>query len=111
MNAKPWLKHYDQGVPHSLQPYPQKTLLDIVSETTSQRPDHPALLFKGSVMTYAQLEQLSNDFAHALIQMGVKKKDRVALVTAKYTATRPDHARHLEGRRDCRPDERALHRA
>ncbi len=80
MNAKPWLKHYDEGVPHSLLPYPQKTLLDIVNETTSLRPNHPALLFKGSVMTYAQLEQLSNDFANALIKLGVKKMDRVALV-------------------------------
>jgi long-chain acyl-CoA synthetase len=80
MNAKPWLKHYDEGVPHSLLPYPQKTLLDIVNETTSQRPNHPALLFKGSVMTYAQLTQSSNDFANALIKLGVKKMDRVALV-------------------------------
>lgn len=80
MDEKPWLKHYDEGVPHSLKPYPQKTLLDIVSETTSQRPDHPALLFKGAVMSYTQLEQLSTDFANALIKMGVKKMDRVALV-------------------------------
>jgi long-chain acyl-CoA synthetase len=80
MDAKPWLKHYDVGVPYSLQPYPQKTLLDIVNETTSQRPDHPALLFKGSVMSYAQLDQLSNAFASALIEMGVKKGDRVALL-------------------------------
>jgi long-chain acyl-CoA synthetase len=80
MNAKPWLKHYDEGVPHSLQPYPQKTLLDIVKETTSMRPNHPALLFKGAVMSYEQLEQSSNAFANALIKLGVKKLDRVALV-------------------------------
>jgi long-chain acyl-CoA synthetase len=80
MTEKPWLKHYDGGVPHSLRPYPQKTLLDIVRETTSQRPNHPALLFKGAVMSYAQLDQLSNAFANGLIQMGVKKNDRVALV-------------------------------
>ena len=80
MNAKPWLKHYDEGVPHSLKPYPQKTLLDIVNETTSERPNHPALYFNGSVMSYAQLEQLSNAFANALIKMGVKKMDRMALV-------------------------------
>jgi len=80
MDTKPWLKHYDVGVPYSLEPYPQKTLLDIVSETSRQRPAHPALLFKGSVMTYGQLEQLSNEFASALVQLGVKKLDRVALV-------------------------------
>lgn len=79
MNTKSWLKHYDEGVPGSLIPYPQKTLLDIVSETAQQRPSHPALLFKGAVMTYAQMEQLSNGFASALVQLGVKKLDRVAL--------------------------------
>ena len=80
MDAKPWLKHYDEGVPHSLQPYPKKTLLDLVRETTSQRPDHPALYFKGAAMTYARLEQLSNEFAAALVKLGVKKDDRVALI-------------------------------
>ena len=62
-------------------------------------------------MTYAQLEQLSNAFANALIKMGVKKGDRVALVIAEYAATCRDHARHLEGWRDCRATKRALHRA
>ena len=38
MNEKPWLKHYDQGVPHSLKPYPQKTLLDVVNETLLTTP-------------------------------------------------------------------------
>ena len=53
MDAKPWLTHYDQGVPHSLQPYPDKTLVDIVSETARQRPDHTALIFKGSRQSIA----------------------------------------------------------
>lgn len=30
MNTKPWLKHYDEGVPYSLQPYPERALLDVV---------------------------------------------------------------------------------
>src|SRR5512139_1630699 len=79
MDTKPWLKHYDEGVPHSLQPYPAITLLDVVGETARQRPDHAALLFKGARMTYAQLEQLSNQFASSLVKLGVKKSDRVAL--------------------------------
>jgi len=40
MEEKPWFEQYDQGVPHSLRPYPQRTLLDIVSTTTQQRPGH-----------------------------------------------------------------------
>ena len=78
--SRPWFKSYDPGLPHTLQPYPQKTLLDIVHETVVQRPDHTALIFKGKRMTYAELEQLSNAFAAALVELGVKKGDRVALL-------------------------------
>ncbi|OGP83116.1 MAG: AMP-dependent synthetase [Deltaproteobacteria bacterium RBG_16_54_11] len=80
MKTKPWLKHYDEGVPHTLKPYPQRTLIDIVRESAAQRPDHPALLFKGRAMSNADLERLSNAFANALVQLGVKKGDRVALL-------------------------------
>ena len=48
MKDKAWLENYDEGVPVTLKPYPEKTLLDVVSETAQQRPDHPALLFKGT---------------------------------------------------------------
>ncbi len=80
MEQKPWLNHYDPGVPHSFQPYPQQTLLEVISETTRQRPNHPALLFKGARLSYAQLEQLSDALAAALVAQGVKKGDRVALL-------------------------------
>jgi len=36
----PWLKSYDEGVPFSLEPYPEETLLDVLSETVRQRPQH-----------------------------------------------------------------------
>jgi long-chain acyl-CoA synthetase len=80
METKPWLEHYDEGVPHTLQPYPERTLLDVVSDTARQRPDHPALLFKGTRLSYGEVEQLSDAFAAALVAQGVKKGDRVALL-------------------------------
>jgi long-chain acyl-CoA synthetase len=80
MNRNIWLDHYDPGVPHSLAPYPERTLADIIYETASQRPDHPALIFKGSAISYAQLEKLSTAFASALAGLGVKRDDRVALL-------------------------------
>jgi len=76
----PWLKHYDEGVPHTLKPYPKRTLIEVVNESAAQRPDHPALLFKGRTISYAELEGLSNAFASALVDLGVKKGDRVALL-------------------------------
>lgn len=80
MTAKPWLAHYDTGVPKTLEPYPQITLLDHVRETAQQRPDHVALIFKGERISYGELEWRSDALAHALIANGVKKGDRVAII-------------------------------
>lgn len=80
MESSPWLRHYDDGVPSSLQPYPDRTLLDYVTEGMQQRPDHPALLFKGRSVSYGQLEGWSDAFAAALASLGVRKGDRVALL-------------------------------
>jgi long-chain acyl-CoA synthetase len=80
MERKPWLDQYDVGVPHTLRPYPEHTLLDVVSETARQRPDHPALLFQGARLSYGELERLSDAFAAALVARGIQKGDRVALL-------------------------------
>jgi long-chain acyl-CoA synthetase len=80
METKPWLEHYDEGVPHTLQPYPDQTLLDLISDTARQRPDHPASLFKGASLSYGEWERLSDACAAGLAALGVKKGDRVALV-------------------------------
>jgi long-chain acyl-CoA synthetase len=77
---KIWLKHYDRGMPHTLQPYPQRTLVDEVSDAARQRPEHPALIFEGANLSYGQLEQQSDAFAAALVDLGVEKGERVALL-------------------------------
>ena len=82
MTAKPWLDHYDPGVPQTLEPYPQITLLDHARDTATQRPDHTALIFKGERISYGELEWRSDALAQALIANGVKKGDRVAIVMA-----------------------------
>jgi long-chain acyl-CoA synthetase len=77
---KIWLKYYDNGVAHTLQPYPERTLVDVISSAALQRPAHPALFFKGAYLSYAQVEHLSNALANALIELGIQKGDRVALM-------------------------------
>jgi long-chain acyl-CoA synthetase len=74
------LEHYDEGVAHTLRPYPERTLLDVVSQTACQRPDHPALLFKGARLSYGDLDRLSDALAAALVARGIQKGDRVALL-------------------------------
>lgn len=80
MVSKPWLSHYDAGVPATLHPYPPITLVDSVAETARLRPNHPALIFKGERVSYGELDRRSDALAAALVAQGVKKGDRVALI-------------------------------
>ena len=77
--TRPWLTNYDAGVPSTLAPYPERTLLDYVAETARTRPDHPALIFKGHRVSYAELERQSDAFAAGLVARSVAAGDRVAL--------------------------------
>jgi long-chain acyl-CoA synthetase len=76
----PWLEHYDHGVPATLAPYPDGSVLDWVADTAGRLPDHPAILFKGKTISYGALEQLSDACAAALQSLGIARGDRVALV-------------------------------
>jgi long-chain acyl-CoA synthetase len=75
-----WLRHYDSDVKPSLEPYPEKTLLDYLKALATEHGDKPALLFKGATVSYARLEAESDAFGAALAAMGVRKGDRVALL-------------------------------
>jgi long-chain acyl-CoA synthetase len=78
--VKPWLAQYDADVPPTLEPYPDRTLLDYLAELARDHGDRVALHFKGSTMTYAALEAQSTAFAAALAADGIRPGDRVALV-------------------------------
>lgn len=80
MNHKSWFKHYDKDVPYTLAPYPERTLMDVISDSARERPNHPALLFQGSTISYGELERLSTACACALNGLGVKPGDRVAFL-------------------------------
>ena len=75
-----WLEHYDQGMPETLGPYPERTLLDDLADAVAQRPQAPAALFKGRTVSHGELDRLSDAFAAALAGLGVAKGDRVALL-------------------------------
>ena len=57
VNENRWLKSYDEGVPSSLEPYPQKTLVDYVDDAVKEHPDYPMLLFKKRKMSYAEIQK------------------------------------------------------
>ena len=81
---KIWLKNYDPGVPHSMN-YPTITLQQLLEDSTQDYPDCNAIIFPGafndeSYMTYRELDRQTNRLANALVGMGVKMGDRVALL-------------------------------
>ena len=83
---KPWLQFYDEGVPSSIE-YPAVPLDRLLEESAQKHPNHPAIIFGGSVgskvldssITYSELNEAANRFAAAMQQLGVKKGDRVAM--------------------------------
>src|SRR5436190_22785397 len=79
-NHAPWLAHYDRGVPATLAPYPNRTILDYLADQVRDRPTAPALLFKGATISYTDLDRDSDAFAAALIGLGVTRGDRIALL-------------------------------
>ena len=81
---KIWLKSYDPGVAHSMN-YPNHTLQQLLDESVERYPDNIAITFPGvfndeSMMSYKELDIASNKLANALVDIGVKKGDRVALL-------------------------------
>jgi long-chain acyl-CoA synthetase len=76
----PWLRGYDSDVRPSIAPYPDRTLVDYLDALASGHASKPAVLFKGATMTYGQLAAESTAFAAALVDMGVRKGDRVAIL-------------------------------
>ena len=79
MDDKPWLQHYDPGVPHALAPYPDKPFYSFLEESAEKYPDRACTIFKGRVITYREMNALSNRMAAALKGLGVKKGDRVGM--------------------------------
>jgi len=76
---RPWTRSYEPGVLPSLT-YPDSTLGNVLAQTAQKFPNHTALLFFGKKISYSELDRLVNRFAQALVGLGVRKGDRVAIM-------------------------------
>ncbi len=74
----PWIKNYDEGVPTHID-YPQKPLFHFLEESAKKYPDKACTIFKGAVISYKEMDEITDALAGALADLGVKKGDRVGI--------------------------------
>lgn len=73
------LKYYPAEVPHTYD-YPNQNLAKFLVDTATTYPDLTALYFMGFKMNYKTLLESSYRFANAMMKLGIKKGDRVAIM-------------------------------
>ncbi|MBE2223027.1 MAG: AMP-binding protein [Anaerolineae bacterium] len=84
---KPWLTHYDSGVPESLH-YPVSPLDHLLIHTAHKTPKQTAVIFANAdgrslaaaKYSYKELTTAVYQFAAGLQQLGIQKGDRVAVM-------------------------------
>lgn len=85
-----WFHHYEPNVPHTLT-YPDIPLQQFLTDSARRYPDRIATRFVlkyllggklriGGTLTYRDVEDNANRFAAALMALGVKPGDRVAVM-------------------------------
>ena len=79
VREKPWLAHYDPGVPPEIQ-VPDIPLWRFLEESARRFPQNVALEFLGKTLSYQELWGLARRFAQGLKDLGVRPGDRVAIM-------------------------------
>src|SRR6266852_8976964 len=77
-SARPWVRHYEQGVSAELA-IPDQPLTWLLDQAVHNHSDQTAIIYYGTRLNYAQLSSLANRFAAALQRLGVQNGDRVAI--------------------------------
>ncbi|MBI5137534.1 MAG: long-chain fatty acid--CoA ligase [Nitrospirae bacterium] len=76
---RPWLAHYAPGVPHHIK-LPGVPLTHLLANSVKRHPQRPAMNFYGNRIPFAKLDDLASRFANALVKLGARKGDRVAIM-------------------------------
>lgn len=76
--AQPWLNSYDDEVNQHLS-YPKLALHDLLDQSVNHHPNSTALIFRDKKIDYKDLWEYVCNFASGLVDLGIKKGDRVGL--------------------------------
>ena len=78
MSEKPWLKHYDEGVPETID-YPEIPCFSLLEHSAERFPNQTCTIFKGAEIIYKEMNDITDRLAAGLYSLGIKKGDRVGL--------------------------------
>jgi long-chain acyl-CoA synthetase len=78
MNERPWIAHYDKGVPATID-YPKEPLFHFLDESARKYPDRACTIFKGAVISFKEMNDITDHIAAGLAGLGVKKGDRIGI--------------------------------
>jgi long-chain acyl-CoA synthetase len=76
---KPWLKHYDRGVPQYID-YPEISLPELLRITATEHPERNCIIHGDRKITYADVESACSILAIRLMEYGISKGDRVGII-------------------------------
>jgi long-chain acyl-CoA synthetase len=78
---RPWLANYPAGVPAEIDPDAYPSIVAVLEDAIARFRDRPAFSSFGKVITYAELDRLSAQFAAYLRgELGLARGDRVAIM-------------------------------
>jgi long-chain acyl-CoA synthetase len=77
---KIWLKNYDPKVPAEINPDRYSSLVDILEQSVAKYAKNISYINMGKSITFAELDELSKNFAAYLQNSGLQKGDSVALM-------------------------------
>jgi len=77
---KPWLRHYPEGVPHTINTAEFRSISELLDTSFKKYADRTAFRFMGHSYSFQKIDQMSLAFATYLQRQGLRKGDRVAIM-------------------------------
>jgi len=80
---KPWLEHYDEEVPHHID-YPEINIYKFLDDAAKDFGRNTAIWFMKNKVSYKEFKDIAERLATALVEMGVERGDRVAIMLPNF---------------------------
>ncbi len=81
--ARPWLKHYDGGVPTEID-FPEMNIYEFLDNSTADFGGRTAIWFLKNKISYKKFKDIADRLATALVDLGLKKGDIVAILLPNF---------------------------